>query len=67
MEQIYLILPIDLSPDFVPVLGYADAAIIVAVALRSVTRRAGSAALEKHWHGSVERLQALRHLAGTLR
>lgn len=60
---IYLILPIDLIPDFIPVLGYADDAIIVAVALRSVTRRAGSAALEKHWPGSTEGLQALRSLA----
>ena len=37
---VYLILPIDLIPDFIPVLGYADDAIIVAIALRSVTRRA---------------------------
>ena len=34
----YLISPIDLIPDFVPVLGYADDVIIVAIALRSVTR-----------------------------
>lgn len=61
---VYLILPIDLIPDFIPVVGYADDAIIVAVALRSVTRRAGRAALEKHWPGSAEGLQAVRRLAG---
>ncbi len=43
---LYLIMPIDLVPDFIPVIGYADDAIIVAAALRSVTRRAGSQALE---------------------
>ena len=43
---LYLILPIDLVPDFIPVLGYADDAIIVAAALRSVARRAGPDALE---------------------
>jgi uncharacterized membrane protein YkvA (DUF1232 family) len=61
---VYLILPIDLIPDFIPVLGYADDAIIVALALRSVTRRAGPAALERHWPGTAEGLQAVRRLAG---
>ena len=37
----YLALPIDLIPDFIPVLGYADDAIIVTAVLRSVVRRAG--------------------------
>ena len=37
----YLAIPIDLVPDFVPVLGYADDAIIVSLALRSVVRHAG--------------------------
>jgi uncharacterized membrane protein YkvA (DUF1232 family) len=61
---VYLILPIDLIPDFIPVIGYADDAIIVALVLRAVTRRAGPAALEKHWPGTTEGLQAVRHLAG---
>jgi uncharacterized membrane protein YkvA (DUF1232 family) len=61
---VYLALPVDLIPDFIPVLGYADDAIVVALALRSVTRRAGSEALDKHWPGSTEGLQAVQHLAG---
>lgn len=60
----YLLLPIDLVPDFIPVLGYADDAIIVALALRSVTRRAGGEALDRHWHGTAEGLAAIRALAG---
>jgi uncharacterized membrane protein YkvA (DUF1232 family) len=58
----YLALPIDLIPDFVPVLGYADDAIIVAFVLRSVTRRAGPEALAKHWPGTPEGLAAVRRL-----
>ena len=38
----YLAIPIDLVPDFVPVLGYADDAIIVSLVLRLVVRRAGA-------------------------
>jgi uncharacterized membrane protein YkvA (DUF1232 family) len=62
--MIYLAIPIDLSPDFIPVLGYADDAIIVAAALRSVARRAGSDALDKHWPGTPEGLHAVRRLTG---
>ena len=60
----YLISPIDLIPDFIPVLGYADDAIIVAIALRSITRRAGAEALEQHWPGTPEGLATLLILAG---
>jgi uncharacterized membrane protein YkvA (DUF1232 family) len=56
----YLAVPIDLVPDFIPVLGHADDAIVVALALRSVVRRAGAAAVERHWPGTPEGLAALR-------
>jgi uncharacterized membrane protein YkvA (DUF1232 family) len=59
---VYLALPIDLIPDFVPVIGYADDAIIVALVLRSATRRAGPDALARHWPGTPEGLNALKHL-----
>ena len=60
----YLISPIDLIPDFIPVLGYADDAIIVAIALRSITRRAGPEVIEQHWPGTPEGLATLLALAG---
>ncbi len=59
----YLALPIDLVPDFIPVLGYADDAIVVTVVLRSVVRRAGPDALTRHWPGTPEGLRALCRLA----
>jgi uncharacterized membrane protein YkvA (DUF1232 family) len=62
---VYLASPIDLIPDFIPVLGYADDALIVALALRSVTRRAGPTAIDQHWPGSPEGLPVIHRLAGT--
>lgn len=58
----YLALPIDLIPDFIPVLGYADDAIVVALVLRSAARAAGPDALDKHWPGAPEGLSALKRL-----
>ena len=59
----YLALPIDLIPDFIPVIGYADDAVVVAVVLRSVVRRAGTEALRRHWPGSAEGLEAVLRAA----
>jgi uncharacterized membrane protein YkvA (DUF1232 family) len=58
----YLAIPIDLIPDFIPVIGYADDAIIIALVLRSVTRAAGPAALDEHWPGTPEGLAVVRRL-----
>ncbi|WIX89968.1 DUF1232 domain-containing protein [Amycolatopsis sp. DG1A-15b] len=58
----YLALPIDLVPDFVPVLGYADDAIIVSAVLRSVVRRAGLEAVRAHWPGTDDGFAALTRL-----
>jgi uncharacterized membrane protein YkvA (DUF1232 family) len=60
----YLLLPIDLVPDAIPVIGYADDAVVVALALRWVVRRAGGDALARHWPGTPEGLRAVRRLAG---
>jgi uncharacterized membrane protein YkvA (DUF1232 family) len=59
----YLALPVDLVPDFVPVLGYADDAVVVALVLRSVARSAGTEALARHWPGTPEGLAAVLVLA----
>jgi uncharacterized membrane protein YkvA (DUF1232 family) len=60
----YLALPIDLVPDVVPVLGYADDVVVIALVLRSVVRRAGPDAVERHWTGTPAGLAIVRSLAG---
>lgn len=62
--MIYLAFPIDLIPDFIPVLGYADDAIIVTLVLRSTVRRAGLAAVRAHWPGTEDGFRALARLTG---
>ncbi|MEW2479300.1 YkvA family protein [Mycobacterium sp. NPDC049093] len=64
---VYLALPIDLIPDFIPVLGYADDAIIVTLVLRSVVRHAGLAAVRAHWPGTDDGFDALTRLTGLSR
>jgi uncharacterized membrane protein YkvA (DUF1232 family) len=61
---VYLAVPVDLIPDFIPVLGYADDAIIVTAVLRSVARRAGTAAVRAHWPGTDDGFAALARLTG---
>jgi uncharacterized membrane protein YkvA (DUF1232 family) len=60
----YLALPIDLVPDFIPVLGYADDVVVIALVLRSVVRRAGVEAIDRHWTGAADGLAAVHRLAG---
>lgn len=59
----YLALPFDLVPDFLPVIGYADDVVVVALVLRSVTRQAGTAALVRNWPGTADGLAAVCRLA----
>ena len=59
----YLAFPIDLVPDFIPVIGYADDVVIVAAVLRSVVRRAGPEAVRRHWPGTRDGLEALWRVA----
>jgi uncharacterized membrane protein YkvA (DUF1232 family) len=63
----YLLSPIDLVPDFVPVIGYADDAVIVALVLRSVLKRAGPEALQRHWPGSPAGLDIILRAAAPVR
>jgi uncharacterized membrane protein YkvA (DUF1232 family) len=60
---VYLAMPIDLVPDFIPVAGQLDDAIVVALVLRSLLRSGGPELLHEHWRGPDRSLDALLRLA----
>lgn len=60
----YLAMPFDLIPDFIPVLGYADDAILVTAVLRGIVRRAGLDAVRAHWPGTDDGFASLCRLNG---
>lgn len=60
----YLALPFDLVPDFIPVAGQLDDAVVVALVLRAVVRGAGPAVVREHWPGPASSLAVVLRLAG---
>ncbi|MEE2523813.1 DUF1232 domain-containing protein [Pseudarthrobacter sp. J75] len=60
----YLLLPLDIVPDFLPVIGCADDVIVVALVLRSAIRSAGLEPLRRHWPGTPAGLLVIERLAG---
>jgi uncharacterized membrane protein YkvA (DUF1232 family) len=59
---VYLASPIDLVPDFVPVAGQLDDAIVVALVLRAFVRAGGDELLREHWPGPERSLDVIRRL-----
>lgn len=60
----YNVQPINLIPDFVPVIGFADNLIVTGWALRSTVRRAGRDAVVRNWSGTQAGLGMVFRLAG---
>jgi uncharacterized membrane protein YkvA (DUF1232 family) len=59
----YLAMPFDLVPDFIPVAGQLDDAILVALVLRSLLRAGGQQLLSEHWPGPQSSREAISRLA----
>jgi uncharacterized membrane protein YkvA (DUF1232 family) len=60
----YVAMPFDLVPDFIPVAGHLDDAILVAAVLRAILRSSGDAPLREHWPGPERSLRLIMRLAG---
>lgn len=60
----YLALPFDLVPDFIPVAGQVDDAVVVILALRAVLRGSGAELVREHWPGPESSLGLVLRFAG---
>ena len=60
----WIVSPIDLIPEFIPVLGPMDDAVVAVVALRYVRRRVGVAAMRARWPGTDQGFALLGRVVG---
>jgi uncharacterized membrane protein YkvA (DUF1232 family) len=63
----WLVSPIDLIPEFVPLLGPLDDVVVAIIVLRYVRRRLGDERLRSYWAGSPEGYALLERLLGVRR
>ena len=60
----WLLSPIDLIPEFIPVLGPLDDVVVAILVLRYVRRRLGMASLRSRWTGTETGYRLLEQLVG---
>ena len=63
----YVVSPIDLVPEFIPVFGWADDVIFILYAIDSLIERAGPEVVEEHWDGPGDLLGLIREVMGVAR
>lgn len=67
MAAAYVLSPIDLIPDVIPVIGWADDVLILMFAVDALIERAGSEIVEEHWDGPGDLLGLVREVVGLSR
>jgi uncharacterized membrane protein YkvA (DUF1232 family) len=60
---VYLAMPFDLVPDFIPIAGQLDDLLLVAVVLRLLLRGGGAALVREHWPGPESSLTVVLRVA----
>ena len=63
---VYLMSPLDLIPDFIPVLGLADDVLLAAVVLDGILNFVDRSVLIRYWPGSPRSLDATAAVASRL-
>lgn len=63
----YVASPIDLIPEVIPVLGWADDLLLLMLAIDSLIERAGKDVVEEHWDGPVDLLGMIREVISASR
>jgi uncharacterized membrane protein YkvA (DUF1232 family) len=58
----YAASPVDLIPDFVPVVGLADDLVVLAFAVHHIVEMAGEDVVLEHWDGSRDLLELVRSI-----
>jgi uncharacterized membrane protein YkvA (DUF1232 family) len=61
----WIISPIDLIPEFIPVLGPLDDIVVAVVAMRYVRRRVGIEDLRRRWTGTADGFALLLRVIGS--
>ena len=56
----YIVMPVDLIPDFIPFIGEVDDVFLLVLALQRLIENAGRNVLLAHWTGTIEDLSDLR-------
>jgi uncharacterized membrane protein YkvA (DUF1232 family) len=59
LAVVWIASPIDLIPEFIPIAGPLDDAIVAALVLRHVLRRTDRAVLLEHWRGDPATLDMI--------
>jgi uncharacterized membrane protein YkvA (DUF1232 family) len=55
----YLALPVDVVPDWIPVLGQLDDVVVITLGVRTLLRRVPEPILREHWSGERRVLETL--------
>jgi uncharacterized membrane protein YkvA (DUF1232 family) len=63
----YVASPIDLIPEVIPVVGWADDVVLMMFALDSLIERAGPEVVAEHWDGPGDLLSLVRDVVALSR